>query len=364
MQIALYFKNFNRMKQFYIFTLLFLIPILSKAQFPAFANFEGSRIYVDSSASTKPFRDKYAVGDRIDAALAHHIAEAAIHRENIYIRAIEITTANPKISWKQKNEVITALQDSITFIKEVRNYYSSINKFAGIPGWKASILPVTRAAHSRFFYQGSQSSSIDFLSNFILQSNLEKTAISSDLITGALSVFQVTLSTTVNDNSDTTAQEIVNNKLLYGALLNGRLTYPLLFKANRHIAVYMPISIKGSIDNVAVNDEKSTDDTFYFSEASTSLYLRLPIRYTSSENNVSFFTNAKLGCIFGGSKFYDKLESINNAFVLSQATVGIEVDNKFRIALNIPIYSSQKSITDNSATTIGIQVDPKFLSSN
>lgn len=65
----------------------------------------------------------------------------------------------------------------------------------------------------------------------------------------------------------------------------------------------------------------------------------------------------------GGSIFYDKLEKFRHGFWLSQATMGIEVNNKFRIALNIPIYSSEKSIIENQSTTIGIQIDPKLLTS-
>lgn len=351
------------MKHLYLIALLLLLPKLSQAQFPAFANFEGSRIYVDSSSNTRQFRDVFSIGDQIDAAFAFNLANSAKAEIEAYRAKIKATEKDPNLSLTKKNEIITALQNDIAFMREVRNYYSSINKFAGRPKIRNSFFPVSRAAHSRFFYQGPQSDNVDFLSNFILQSNIDKTAISSDLISGALAIFQVTLSTTVTDNSDTTTQEMINDKLLYGALLNGRISYPLFYRANQHIAVYIPVSLKASVDNVAVNDETSSDDTFYFGEISSSIYMRVPIRYTSSGDNVSFFTNAKAGYIGGGDKLYEKLGNVSHGFWLSQATVGIEVNNKFRIAVNVPIYSSEKSITNNNATTIGIQVDPKFLTS-
>lgn len=117
------------------------------------------------------------------------------------------------------------------------------------------------------------------------------------MISGALGVFQAILSTTVTDNNDTTNQEKVNNKLLYGALLNGKISYPLFFKANKHIAIYIPLSIKGSIDNVAVNKDTSTKNTFYFGEFGSSVYIRIPFRYTTYQNNVSFFVNGKMAYI-------------------------------------------------------------------
>lgn len=145
------------MKKLPILAILFLLPILSQAQFPAFANFEGSKVYVDSSSNTKQFRDVFFINYKIDAAFAFVLANSAKSRVEAYKARIKTIEENKNLTLTEKNNGITDLQDSIAFMREVRNYYSSINKFAGKPRITASFFPVSRAAHSRFFYQGPQS---------------------------------------------------------------------------------------------------------------------------------------------------------------------------------------------------------------
>ena len=92
--------------------------------------------------------------------------------------------------------------------------------------------------------------------------------------------------------------------------------------------------------------------------------MKIPFIHTNDdERNSSVFINAKMGYIDGSSGFYDRLESIRNGFWLAKAVVGIEVDNKVRVALNFPLYSSEKSIFNNQTITLGIQINPKSLAS-
>jgi hypothetical protein len=44
-----------------------------------------------------------------------------------------------------------------------------------------------------------------------------------------------------------------------------------------------------------------------------------------------------------------------------QGTFGVEVENKFRIALNVLIYFSEKNLLNGQSTTIGIQINPELL---
>lgn len=351
------------MKTNYFLIWVFLLsPFILCAQFPAFTNFEGKSFYEDNNPENEKYRAIFSLENKIDSELANDFAKELETKIQTLNTEIQKTRSNDAISASEKNKLVIKINDSISFLKEARNYFSSINKFTGNPTLAAGIFPVTKPKYSRFFYQATGEKDVDFLSNFILQSNLEKTAISSDLITGSISIFQFILSTTVTDNSEAENQEVLSNKLLYGALLNGEVNVPIFFQANEHFALYIPLSFKASIDHLAINEINSTKETFHFGEISSSLYLRIPYRHTKYKNNISFFANGNLAWIGGGSRFYDKIGDFRNSFLLCQSTVGVEINNRLRIAMNIPIFSSEDYIMENTAPTFGVQIDPKLLS--
>ena len=349
-----------------LFIALFLCGInMSHAQFPSFVGYSDLKSYTDNSERTKKYRDHYSLGSQVDAWYAGTLSDSANQSiKKLYSEIGEIPK-DKQLSPSEINSKLLRLNDSVTFLKEVRDYYKAINKFTGSPGIGAAIFPVWRSSHAKFFYQNlDETQSVSFFSSFILQSNLEKTAISSDLVSGTIGPLKITISTTVNDNSDTTNSDKTINKIHYGALLNGALSIPIFFKTNDYISVYFPLSARGSVDNVSVNDETNFDNTFYFGEVAGDLFIRVPIKNANSSSGANLFFNGKLAYITGGSSFYDRLEDINEGFALSQGTAGIELNNRFRIAVNFPIYSSKENIISSRPATIGIQIDPKLFTSD
>jgi len=358
-------------KQLFLSAIILLTVSTCYGQFPAFTNFEGVKYYVNNrnDSAIKKYREVYGLNDKIDSYYADSLRTRAKNSIKLFEDSIPKTIADNALTPAIKNSRIIGLRDSISFYEDVRDYYASINKFTGTPRFRAMFLPVSHSYQARFFYQNSPevdstAKNINFLSSFAIQTSINKTAIASDLISGALWIFKATISTTVVDNNDTTNKDKVNNKINFGGLLNGQVTLPLFYYAGKRFAMYCPFTFTSSVDNVSVNRDTLTKNTFYFSELATSVYMRIPFINTNyDKNNASLFINAKIGYIDGGSNFYDKLESTRSGFWLARATAGIEVSSKLRLAVNFPIYSSQKDIFNKQTTTIGIQIDPKLLAS-
>lgn len=358
-------------KNIFLSAIIVLAVSACYGQFPAFTNFEGVKYYVNNrnDSATKKYRAVYGLGNKIDSYFADSLRARAENSAKLFDDSIKKVRINNTLSAQQKNDISVSLRDSVSFYNDVRDYYASINKFTGTPRFRARFFPVTHSYQARFFYQNSPevdsiAKNVNFLSSFAIQTSINKTAIASELISGALWIFKATISTSVVDNNDTTNKDKVNNKINFGGLLNGQVSFPLFYSASRRFAIYCPITFTSSVDNVSVNKDTLSKNTFYFSEVATSLYMRIPFINTNYEkNNASLFINAKMGYIDGGSNFYDKLESTRSGFWLARATAGIEVSSKLRLALNFPIYSSQKEIFNRQTTTIGIQIDPKLLTS-
>ena len=209
------------MKSFFLMTIsTIVLSTFCKAQFPAFTNFEGVKYYEDTrgDTQTKKYRDLYNIGNKVDSYFADSLRKRAKTREKLFKDSIVIVIADSNFSAAEKNSKIIIMRDSIQFYNDVKVYYASINKFTGKPRLLAKIFPVVRNYQAKFFYQNSPKTdssekNVDFLSNFVLQSNINKTAISSDLISGALWIFKASISTTVVDNNDTTNAEKVSNKI-------------------------------------------------------------------------------------------------------------------------------------------------------
>jgi hypothetical protein len=350
------------MKKILLIPLILCFVIVARAQFPSFTTFDGRSFYVDSSKTTQAYRKVFASTDTIDSKMAHDFAKQAESMKEKYKKLIDSIENDKILSTSQRHRKVKPLRDSVTFYEDTRIYFKSINKFTGTPKYLARVFPVTRTEYSRFFYQGSsQDDKIDLFSSFAIQSSLKKNTISSDVISGSIGIFQTTISTTFVDNSDTTNKDKLSNKVLYGGLLNAKVTLPMFYSATKHYALYIPISYKGSIDNVSVGEQSDLSKNIHFGEFAISAFLRIPIHNVDKDNTVSFYSNTKFGILNASSSFYEQLQIPNGSFEILQTSVGFEIENKIRLSFNIPVYSSSKPIKDQLASTVGIQINPKLL---
>lgn len=332
------------------------------SQFPTFTNYEGSKVYSDSSEQNRLYRDFYQLGNKVDSEYAYILAVDLNAKIEVLKKRIDVTNIDSILNYSQRNDSIVKMRDSIEFLTKAENYYSSINKFTGTPKIQAGFFPVTIAKYAKFFYQGSErAKSVNFFSDFIVQTNLDRTAISSNLISGVASIFQIAISTTVTEDNNVVEKDKINNKILYGGLFNSKVVYPIFYKSTSQYALYIPAHYQISVDNIEIDETVETKNIFYFGDLGASVYVRIPVRYTDYNDNVSIFFNSKNSYIHGGDSFYKKFSENSREFFVSQGIVGVEIDGNIRIALNFPIYSSVKSVISRQPSTIGFQIDPKIL---
>lgn len=350
------------MKSFRLIVFLFSIPLLSVAQFPSFTNFEVNMVYEDNNPHTKPYRDYHGLSTRVDAHFAYCIAEETKVRIERLTDSIKVIENDSSLEIYKRNDAIAMLQDSIAFLKDVENYYYAVNKFTGRPAPRARFFPVLKSSQARFFYQQNNTEAkIDVLSNLLLQTNIEKSAIAADLVSGSVGPFKVTLRASLIDSDDTASVKKIGDKLFNGTLLNGNITYPLYYQSGDFAALYIPARAGFSIDNLSMESESELKNTIYFGTYGLDCYLRFPIKYTSNNHNASLFFNGSLEFVTASRSLYDRLGTEAIGFWVSRATVGIEINNNMRIALNFPLHTSERKIFEDQRPTIGVQIDPKAL---
>lgn len=352
------------MKIILLFTMLLgAFPMLSYAQFPSFTNFEANKVYEDNNPHTKPFRDYHHLSNRVDAEFAFCIGEETKNLITLLKNRIEVIKDDSRLEIKDRNDSIAVLQDSIAFLTDVKDYFYSVNKFTGRPSIGAGILPVRRASQARFFFQQNNTEAkIDVLPNLLLQTNIDKSAIAADLVSGSVGPFKVTVRAALIDSDDTSSVEKVSDKLVNGTLLNSNAMWPIFYKAGGLGAIYIPLRAGFSIDNLSMEGESALKSTIYFGSFGGDCYVRIPIKYTANDRNASLFFNGSLEYVTGSNSLYDRLNADHSGFWISKATVGVEINNNMRIALNFPLRASkQQDIFANQRPTIGVQIDPKAL---
>lgn len=296
-----------------------------------------------------------------DALIAQRkaVAEAAIHG------------SNPD----SLNNLADTLSDKIILYGEAYEFYQALNVLNGTPRLKRRFFPLRSVAQAQYFYFDKQSdkSAVNLLSNFALQTDADsKYAVSADIISGVFPLFRkvplkLEISTTIAQDKDSTTESKTAGKVLYGGLIHAGLTYPLFFSNwnywnGKSVNIYMPLSATINFDNVNEGSQL-LKDVFYFGDVSASLYMKWDL--VQSQDNAdlaSIFLNGRFSFIAGGSSFYDNLPGERKGFCTFQFNAGLKIWNRYSLAVNFPVWSSNKDLLNRQNATIALIIDPNFSS--
>ncbi|MBB4080527.1 hypothetical protein GGR28_003161 [Lewinella aquimaris] len=260
-----------------------------------------------------------------------------------------------------RHNKIADLRVEILTLDTIKEILVKANSIGPKPRGGDNIFPIIRPGQADFFYRDTSHDQISFVSDVILQSNLDQTALESNILSGNLLVFRTDIYTAVSKHADTLGNSGYNN-VLYGALVNGKISYPLLFASGDYASFYVPIGLKLSYDNLSSGTEDTKGNDVLFRELFASVYVQLPLTNTSIKKPASFFFNGEYTRVSGNSKFYASLPNIDKPFGIARATAGLEVDKTVRLAVNFPLFVSKSSIPELRVTTVGVQVNPSRLS--
>jgi hypothetical protein len=343
----------------------------SFAQFPNFINQDFKTFYLATTEETKSYREFLNCTDSINIWRADMYDSLLKQCQKNYLDTIKHLNRLPYDFRMEAARVraIRLYEDSIAFCHEASGYFRAINKFTGNPNPINYFIPIKGTSYgynyAKFFYNGTtdtSSSNIGFLSNTVFQTDLSKTVVSTDLVAGIMRFTLVKwyISTSILLNNDSSsASEKTSDKVAYGGAFNFGGIYPLFFANTKYLTFYIPLSAKFSLSQSKIGGEVPISDMMYFGSASLSCYLSIA---SDEGKKYAFYANAKLSYIDGGERFYDNLQTDSRqGFGFIQATAGIDIKGKYRIAANFPIYSSNATVFANEKITVGIQIAPALL---
>lgn len=284
-------------------------------------------------------------------------------------------------SYKIVVDSVNRIQATRKVVHQARNYFNYLYRSEDNPVSKPWLLPLKSITHAEFFYFGENGKQLQLLTHFNLQSNFSNNStVSAEIISGILPFeaggkknprkrtsipLKFNLGTTISQTEDTFSREKTTDKLLYGGLLHAQLSYPIFYSNwryhnNKGIRFYIPIIASINWENSKL-ETQLIKDMFYFGEAALQLYSEADlIQNQNIKETATLFLNGKIAFIDGGKNFYNNLQAGRYGLWLLQINAGLRVRERFTIAVNIPIWSSQKELTEKKGASVAILIDPNF----
>ncbi|HLV93542.1 MAG TPA: hypothetical protein VKX34_10510 [Aequorivita sp.] len=257
---------------------------------------------------------------------------------------------------KSKSERITTLKNEIRHIESEQDslYYSYTKDYMKFDNFMAlSFGPIRSRAFFDMLYsnEGKQfkalgSAGINFGNN--------TGSIYSELASGNLGLFRVSLGTMISSNNNTNEvegkkEEAYQRLITYGGNTVLNLEYPLVY-AHSNNNQYNFISrfiAKGTADLPAfgTNTEKWA--------GSSSFGLDFYADAATSNNSLRFFLNLNASKIYGTDVFKDNLGTENANFTFGQLTMGLIFLENFKISFVVSTFSSESELRNRNIVAGG-----------
>ncbi|MFK8055847.1 MAG: hypothetical protein AB8F78_06980 [Saprospiraceae bacterium] len=163
------------------------------------------------------------------------------------------TTAAIQLAEAEIATLISAAQEYADLNQRAASYFLGIHMFLG-EACRKGPLPVRSLKESAFFFHGRGGPNALSSASFAL-SNAAKPSASVQLVSMALPVSNLTVSSTASTRRDTTFNQQVIDKLVYGALGNLQLEIPLVYRADKTSKAYLPLITRIIADRMTIKDE-------------------------------------------------------------------------------------------------------------
>lgn len=181
-------------------------------------------------------------------------------------------------------------------------------------------------------------------------------SIFSELVSGNLGLFRVSLGTMISNNSsnnetDQKSEEAYQKLVSYGGNTVLSFEYPLayLHSSNNRYNLISRIIAKGTSDLPAFGT--NTDNWAGSASGGIDLYCDAAL----DNESLRFFFNANCNAIYGTKEFIKNLEINNSQFLFGQITVGFTFLENFKISLIVTTFSSETNLR-NKKPVVGGQV--------
>lgn len=259
---------------------------------------------------------------------------------------------------KAKSDRIKELKDQISKIVTDQDslYYEYTKDYMN---FKKSFVLNFGPLRSKSFFDivyGNSGKTFRALGNAGLNFGNKSASLYSEIVSGNLGLFRVSLGTMISKSSSQDSATAKNEEAYQRLVSNGGNTvlnfeYPLcyLHSYNNQYNFISTLNAKGTADIPAFGTDTSKwagSGSFginFYGEAST------------SKNELSFFANFNMNMIYGTSVFRDNLGISKTNFTFGQLSAGLVFLKNFKISFIIATISSEKSLR-NRNVVVGGQV--------
>lgn len=235
---------------------------------------------------------------------------------------------------------ISIKQDSLysSYLKDLLNYNNWNWKF----GSKKS------KALFDIIYDGN-GENFKTLGNSGFNFGSKSASIYSELVSGSIYCFRVSLGTMITSSSNDSLQqgkkeEAYQRLVSYGGNTVLNIEYPLMFAhtTDNYLNLISRLIVKGTSDLPAFGT--STDKW----AGSGSIGIDIYGDASLSNNKLRFFFNLNENKIFGTDVYRNNLGIANNNFTFGQLTLGLVFSNVFKISFIVATFSSEASLRNKS----------------
>jgi hypothetical protein len=169
------------------------------------------------------------------------------------------TSASITIDEADIASFVTAAHEYADLNKRAASYFLGVHMFLGETSRKGP-LPVRSLKESAFFFHGREGANALSSASLALNNDAQPSA-TVQLISMALPLSNLTVSSTANAGRDTSFSQQVIDKLVYGGLGNLQLEVPLLYKADKTTKAYFPLMTRVLLDRMSIKDELTSETT-------------------------------------------------------------------------------------------------------
>jgi len=280
------------------------------------------------------------------------------------------TIASVVLEESEIASLISAAEEYADLNQRAASYFLGIHMFLG-EACRKGPLPVRSLKESAFFFHGQGGANALSSASFALSDAAQPSA-SVQLVSMALPISNLTVSSTASRRRDTTASQQVIDKMVYGALGNVSLEIPLLYRADKTTKAYLPLVSRIIADRIIMTDdltETQTEKDFVAFGIGTFATLDFSVRNPIDAKRAGIYfrlsyeligTQGEAGELLGKSVFTEQEELPQNTiYHLAKFDCGFRGTNGVVIGFQAPVrIKNRPKYLASDQWSIGVRVEP------
>jgi hypothetical protein len=256
---------------------------------------------------------------------------------------------------KEKQEELDAIKSEIKSLEERRKLYRNeyVKEYLNYSNFTFGFWNERSHAFSEILYD-TKGKTFNLINNSGFNIGSNSGSVYTELVSGQLYIFRVSLGTLVSSSSDedietATIDEAYQRLVTTGGNTVLKFEYPLLYShaSNNQWTIISRLIGKGTADFAEFGTK--TDDW----AGSGSFGLDIYADVATSNNNIRFYMNYNINKIFGTNSYIDNLGIENSDFSFGQLKLGLVFNKNISLSFVVATFSSEDSLRNRNVIAGG-----------